>query len=134
MVSRFEATILFYVFVAAAVTYIALLVFDFVTNNPIVLVSLGILSIIIIGSAVYKLWNTTSTTPYDQFNELDSVEKYGLITKTGTLLTIIFIIPAFLTNSFNIYWVLTLIGISMLLLGIQLEYSASDGEKWNFSN
>ena len=133
MVSRFEVTILFYIFVAAAVTYIALLVFDFVTNNPIVLFALGILSIIILGSAIYNLWHNASTTPVDQFNDLDSVEKYGLITKTGTTLTIIFIIPALLSDSFNIIWVLEIIGISMVLLGIQLEYSASDGEKWNFS-
>jgi hypothetical protein len=118
---------------AAAITYIAFLVFDFITNNPIILVALGILSIIILGSAIYKLWDTASTTPHDYFTELDRVEKYGLITKTGTALTIIFFIPLFLTDSFNIIFVLEFLGISMLLLGIQLEYSASDGEKWNFS-
>jgi hypothetical protein len=133
MVSRFEITILFYIFVAAAVTYIALLVYDFLTNNPIVLVALGILSIIIIASVIYHAWGADAPTPYEYFAELNSVEKYGLITKTGTLLTVIFIIPAFLANTFNIYWVLEITGISMLLLGIQLEYSASDGEKRNFS-
>ena len=134
MVSRFEVTILFYIFVAAAVTYIALLVFEFLKNNLIVVFALGILAIVIAGTAAYKRWNTASTTPYDYFTELNSVEKYGLITKTGTVLTVIFIIPALLSDSFNIIWVLEIIGISMLLLGIQLEYSASDGEKWNFSD
>jgi hypothetical protein len=133
MVSRFEITILFYIFVAAAVTYIALLIYDFLTNNPIVLFALGILTILIIGSVIYNAWGDDAPTPYEYFTELNTVEKYGLITKTGTLLTIIFIIPAFFTDSFNIIWILEIIGISMLLLGIQLEHSASDGEKWNFS-
>jgi len=133
MVSRFEITILFYIFVAAAVTYIALLVYDFLTNSPIVLIALVILSIIIIGSIIYNFLGSTATTPYDYFTELNTVEKYGLITKTGTALTFIFIIPALLSNTFNIIWILELIGISMVLLGIQLEYNASDGEKWNFS-
>jgi len=133
MVSRFEATILFYVFAAAAVVYLFSLIWNFLTNNPIVLVIILIISIAVFGNAVNKVLGGTSSTIRVYFDKLNTVERYGLITKTGAVVAAVFFIPAMLTDSFNIIWIIEITGVIMLLVGIELEHRASGGEKYSLS-